>query len=583
MRYKRSSKAREREKRIQDALIALQNKQFSSIRAAASHFGVAHQTLLRRRSGGNSRAQARELQQILTNAEEKTLVRWIERYSIAGSPISSPLLLELAQLIRTKRVRYASSITEPITFLHPIGHEWLYRFIERNPTIKSIYTNQMSAQRYDGANYEAIKRWFDAVAEKSLEHEYKPCNMWNMDESGFGIGESQSTKVLIPITSQHKNKKIIGKQELVTDIECINAAGEAISPMIIFKGQQPNSGWLPPETPLNWFFSCSENGWTSNEIGLQWLIKIFEPQSRSRAVFGPGPDDIHQRLLIVDGHGSHIRADFIAHCMENKIDLLVMPAHCTHVLQPLDVGVFAAFKTAHSGETDMVSRLSTARISRREWLEMFIRARAKAVTPTNIKAGWKGAGLMPSDPMKVLQRLSIQPPTPARPTHTPPEQITLDTTLLQSSPPEGTELHQSNVIFNKALRGFTELRSPIHRYAERMTRLVEMQNATIAIQAKQLADQQQLLNKRNKHTRGKRVRLEGVVVYSCEDILKVAHEEEAPKQNREPRQPRGRPRKRPIQEVETESEIELAIPSSSDSEIDLEECIGRKTRSHRKI
>src|SRR6186713_970513 len=171
MRYKRSSKAREREKRIQDALIALQNKQFSSIRAAASHFGVAHQTLLRRRSGGNSRAQARELQQILTNAEEKTLVRWIERYSIAGSPISSPLLLELAQLIRTKRVRYASSITEPITFLHPIGHEWLYRFIERNPTIKSIYTNQMSAQRYDGANYEAIKRWFDAVAEKSLEHE----------------------------------------------------------------------------------------------------------------------------------------------------------------------------------------------------------------------------------------------------------------------------------------------------------------------------------------------------------------------------------------------------------------------------
>ena len=578
MRYKRSLKSQEYEKRIQEALSALQNKQFISVRAAASHFGVARQTLLQRHSGGNSHAQARELQQILTNAEEKTLVRWIERYSIAGSPISSSLLLELAQLIRIKRVRYASSNIESTTFLHPIGHEWLYRFIERNLTIKTIYTSQMSAQRFNGATYEAIKRWFDAIAEKSLEHGYKPCNMWNMDESGFGIGESQSTKVLIPITSRHKNKKIIGKQELVTDIECINAAGEAISPMIIFEGQQLNSGWIPPETPRDWFFSCSESGWTSNEIGLQWLIKIFEPQSRSRAAFGPGPNDIHQRLLIVDGHGSHIRADFIAHCMENKIDLLVMPAHCTHVLQPLDVGVFAAFKTAHSRETDMVSRLSSERIPRREWLEMFIRARAKAVTPTNIKAGWKGTGLVPSDPVKVLQRLSIQPPAPERRIHTPPEQITLDTTLLQSSPPEGTELHQSNTIFTQALRGSSGVISPIQRYAERMTRLVETQNATIAIQAKQLADQQQLLNKRNKHTRGKRVRLEGVVVYSSEDILKVAREEEAPKQKPGPKRSRGRPRKRPIQELETESEIELLINSSSDSEVGLEDCIGRRTR-----
>ena len=66
----------------------------------------------------------------------------------------------------------------------------------------------MSAQRFDGATYEAIKRCFDAMAEKVLEHDYKPCNRWNMDESRFGIGESQSTKVLIPITSLHKNKRL---------------------------------------------------------------------------------------------------------------------------------------------------------------------------------------------------------------------------------------------------------------------------------------------------------------------------------------------------------------------------------------
>ena len=74
---------------------------------------------------------------------------------------------------------------------------------------------------------------------------------------------------------------------------------------------------------------------------------------------GAASRDPSQRLLIVDGHGSHIRADFIAHCMENSIDLLVILPHCSHLLQPLDVKVFAAFKRVYSGETDAVLKLNT--------------------------------------------------------------------------------------------------------------------------------------------------------------------------------------------------------------------------------
>ena len=93
-------------------------------------------------------------------------------------------------------------------------------------------------------------------------------------------------------------------------------------------------------------------------------------------------------MLIIDGYGSHIRAKFIAHCMENEIDLLVMPPHCSHLLQPLDINVFAAFKRAHNGETDAVSRLNTQHIPRFEWLQMFQRARNKAVVAFNILTGW---------------------------------------------------------------------------------------------------------------------------------------------------------------------------------------------------
>ncbi len=59
-----------------------------------------------------------------------------------------------------------------------------------------------------------------------------------------------------------------------------------------------------------------------------------------------------------------------------------------------------------------------------------------------------------------------------------------------------------------------------------MTRLCETQNATIANQAKQLADQAELLKKRKKAKKGKRVRLEGVSIYTTADVLRVAREKE---------------------------------------------------------
>ena len=118
----------------------------------------------------------------------------------------------------------------------------------------------MDIARFDKAIFVIIKRWFDAMAEKYQEQQYEHDNIWNMDESGFGIGELQTTKCLVYLGKQYKNKKIVGKQKWVTDIECISAAGEALSPMIIWKGQNLNSGWLPEEIFKDWCFGTSQNG-----------------------------------------------------------------------------------------------------------------------------------------------------------------------------------------------------------------------------------------------------------------------------------------------------------------------------------
>ena len=46
------------------------------------------------------------------------------------------------------------------------------------------------------------------------------------------------------------------------------------------------------------------------------------------------------KILIFDGHISHILLQVIDETRNNNIHIILLPAHTTHFLQPLDVGVF---------------------------------------------------------------------------------------------------------------------------------------------------------------------------------------------------------------------------------------------------
>ena len=57
---------------------------------------------------GISQYQAQESQQILSNTEEKTLVWWVMHYTYTGSPITSSLLKELAELVHQQHIQHIS-------------------------------------------------------------------------------------------------------------------------------------------------------------------------------------------------------------------------------------------------------------------------------------------------------------------------------------------------------------------------------------------------------------------------------------------------------------------------------------------
>lgn len=51
-------------------------------------------------------------------------------------------------------------------------------------------------------------------------------------------------------------------------------------------------------------------------------------------------------LLLLDNHSSHISVEAIVYAKDNGIIMLSFPPHCTHRIQPLDVGIFGPFKSS---------------------------------------------------------------------------------------------------------------------------------------------------------------------------------------------------------------------------------------------
>ena len=206
--------------------------------------------------------------------------------------------------------------------LSPISDRWVDRFRTRYPRIKSYFSRTIDAARSTALDFLTIKSYFDNLGELLCKHKYPPSAIYNIDETGFSIGSSRKSVVLLDQLNQHREKKQPGRQEWITSLECVSATGVTLLPCLIFKGENLNSGWIPNETPVGWKFITSKKGWTSDLIGFEWLKTHFQPfVSKSTNL---------RHLLIIDGHSSHVTARFIAYCIKSKIDLFLLPPHLSH-------------------------------------------------------------------------------------------------------------------------------------------------------------------------------------------------------------------------------------------------------------
>jgi DDE superfamily endonuclease/Tc5 transposase DNA-binding domain len=341
-------------------------------------------------NGGVSKQTARCSQQLLSIEQEELLISWISMLEIEGHAPTHDTVREMVGQI--SRISGGPN---------SVGKKWLPRFLARHPEVHSKIGKSIDALRGQNTNPDDLRAWFALFRRFLTENKVAQEDVWNMDETGIALGACTHQRVIGKSSSSRIYKKAPENREWVSIVETISAVGRAIRCLVIFKGKNLQSSWFKHDEVPDWLYTCSENAWTSNDTGARWLKEIFIAETL------PKKADAH-RILLLDNHGSHITTEFMWICFQNNIRLIYLPPHSSHVLQPLDLSIFSQIKRSYRKQIEELARFEDSAPTKKiRFVEYYNQARKHALNEDYIKAGWRGAGLFPWNPKKVLQSSQI--------------------------------------------------------------------------------------------------------------------------------------------------------------------------------
>ncbi|KAG7666264.1 uncharacterized protein J8A68_000195 [[Candida] subhashii] len=382
----------EAEARLKEAVLLHANQDERPLTKLAADLNVDYDTLYRRVHGSESRKISHNKQRNLTFEEELILENWIKNEYIHGRAASKVRIEQLAVMMMQSRDCYKK-----------LGTKWFYRFRKRHPDIHLKRLKSMPKGRMEGSKYEKLEAWFEKFENTVKSLNILPENIYNMDETAVQVLEQSNDYMAISISAGYRQQEGSTRSELSTSIETISATGKFLQPLFIMKGENFMTTWFDvkgnniPE--FSW--GLTVNGWSSTTKACWWLNNIFLEQTK--------PADPDQwRLLVLDGHASHTSNDFVCLAKKHKVYPLYIPAHSSHLTQPLDLVVFAKVKKYF--KKDVVEKIRTSRrlsLEKKEIILSYDDARKRSFTEHSILSAWRRAGLVPYNPSKVLDRPEV--------------------------------------------------------------------------------------------------------------------------------------------------------------------------------
>lgn len=177
---------------------------------------------------------------------------------------------------------------------------------------------------------------------------------------------------------------------MVTQVGIICASGAALPPVWVFpRKRYDENRMMKGQTQTGALGLVHKSGWMTCENFLLVLEHLVKHSNCSQQ---------NKILLVLDNHESHISIEAIDFCRNNGICMLTLPPHTSNKTQPLDRTVFGPFKTFFNQNADSWMMANPGQtLSIFDLPPLCALAWDRAVTPINVKSGFRCTGIWPYD------------------------------------------------------------------------------------------------------------------------------------------------------------------------------------------
>jgi hypothetical protein len=220
------------------------------------------------------------------------------------------------------------------------GKSWLRNFKLRHPDLVSRKSQPLEMGRARGLCPTSVATLYSNLQELYSQNNYPPSHIWNCDESGVQAGRSGGATVLAKCGSKSVHTIEADQREHLSVLSCINAAGGKIPNFYIMKGTYFLKDYIQDCEP-DAVMAMQPNAWMTKWLFESWISHFINVLKETTGI-----DETNRHLLILDGHNSHVTLEVVTVAMNSGLDIISLPSHTSHALQPLDVSCFKPFKTA---------------------------------------------------------------------------------------------------------------------------------------------------------------------------------------------------------------------------------------------
>lgn len=250
-----------------------------------------------------------------------------------GFPVDKQELLDTVQ-------SYVKSLHKKTTFKDDRpGRHWYTAFYKRHPELRERVPQYLTQVRAEVSESD-LRGWFSEIKqylEKKNLFDVSASRIFNCDETNVQLCP-KSGKV-ITCRGARTVYKIVDalEKESVTVLFTYNAEGTRAPSMILYKYAEGIPVSVVEHVPADWGIGNSDTGWMTTETFYEYITNVFYPWLVKKNIQLP-------ILLYLDGHSSHVTMPLVTFCRSHGIELFSLLPHSTHVLQPLDVAFFHAYK-----------------------------------------------------------------------------------------------------------------------------------------------------------------------------------------------------------------------------------------------